>query len=212
MLSTTTRASRPKDRLVIESRAAELTTGDRTDKQATLIVTGVFLACAVGATGVYLRGRSIVAIVVALVFVAYAAKNVGDLRAASRARVRKREDAATVATRPIVVIRCESTEMVKFDGGDSDYSLYAFQAEPDRLLVVTGEPFETATGFPSTAFEITVAEDDQETVLAVTVMGEPLRPLRTLPASARDGLRDVDDQEVLDGRLVDVERLLEDGE
>lgn len=119
-------------------------------------------------------------------------------------RDRRRRIAAleTALHGEVYVLRCGATEVIAF-GDDDEIDCFAFQAGPDRVLVMDGSARKLASGFPSTSFEIVSVTPDMEDEIAFRVAGKPLRVRRRFPNAALHSDA-ISDQGELAGRLEDL--------
>ena len=109
------------------------------------------------------------------------------------------------------VLRCEATEVVKVEQDDqTDGPLFAFQAEPSRIVVVDGETYGVSRrpDFPNDDFEILDldAADGSEVLRTIRSLGRPIVPARVLPRSVRSDIKGPDGHDVLEGRVAELER------
>jgi hypothetical protein len=135
----------------------------------------------------------------------WSARSEKTLRVAQQAAL---EDA--LAANRVEEIRVASTEMVELEEVGDLGACYAFQVEPDKLLIVQGQDFYASRQFPNTDFSIAIIRDSKgkPVEIAVHKRGEKLRPTRVVPATGQKKMRLPEHLEVLQGRLVELESLL----
>ncbi|MFT3916257.1 MAG: hypothetical protein QM704_19920 [Anaeromyxobacteraceae bacterium] len=130
-----------------------------------------------------------------------------DERLEARARRRRLEGA--LAANRAEEHRVTATAAVLLEEVEDLGEAWAFQVEPDRLLLL-GPRQALPRGFPSDDFSYTKCRDAEGAVVEewFTLRGEPLAPARRIPAAVQPGLAFPGELELLEGRLDRLEDLL----
>lgn len=126
-----------------------------------------------------------------------------------RSRARRRQIESSLAANRVEEIRVATTEAVAFDEIEDLGEAWAFQVEPDRI-VLFGPRQDLPRGFPTTDFSYAEVRDAGGNIVDARfkLRGEKLAPVRRIPAEAQRGLDLSRDLEILPGRLDQVEDLL----
>jgi hypothetical protein len=129
-----------------------------------------------------------------------------------RGEGRRRRLRSALAANRVEEHRVATTEAVALDEVEDLGEAWAFQVEPDRILVL-GPRQELPRGFPTTEFTFAEVRDEDGAILDTrfALRGEPLRPLRRVPAGAQRGLLLPAEFALLPGRLDRLEDLLRTG-
>ncbi|HZM00640.1 MAG TPA: hypothetical protein VFD43_10350, partial [Planctomycetota bacterium] len=89
------------------------------------------------------------------------------------------------------VVRIAAEQMVELEEVEDEGACYAFQVEPERMMFVTGQAFYRSGRFPNSDFSIATVLDEsgREVELFIEKRGEPLKPVRRIPAEVKARLR-----------------------
>ncbi len=204
----------PEDRLALDGSVARLEMEFRSERSSNYIVWAVEalipIVAALGYPHLDLpadaRPFFVAAVLVYLLVIV--AKSVREWRVAQTWSAQLDATRALIGSERVHVVRCEATAVAMIEAADDERAVFAFQVDPSRLFLVSSVQLEDLEGFPSTSFEILQAGRETRENYGVLVDGEPLEPARVIPASVRDRLRVIVDQEELAGSLADLEQLL----
>jgi hypothetical protein len=117
----------------------------------------------------------------------------------------------TLARNEIKATHIRSSSMVELEEIEDEGACYAFQFAEGRIVFVTGQEFYASARFPNDDFSLAVVRDREGHIAMEWIVkyGRKLTPVRTIPAKARARLILPGHLQVIDGRLEDLERLLE---
>jgi len=110
-------------------------------------------------------------------------------------------------------ITIAAMEMVELEKRRQQGPCYAFQVEPDKILVIKGPAYFATPTFPNSDFSIATIQDSSGRVVDTEVheRGHKLRPARVISLKEQKHLRSPEHLEILDGRIDDLERILRTG-
>jgi hypothetical protein len=131
-----------------------------------------------------------------------------DVRESFVARVVPLENA--LGANGVEEIRVAAAEMVEFEEIGDVGACYAFQVEPDKILIVQGQDYSATRRFPNTDFSIVITQDSngEPREIGVHKRGAKMAPARVISAETQKRLRFPLHLEVLQGRLADIEGIL----
>ena len=131
-----------------------------------------------------------------------------DARKSFVARVVPLENA--LAANRVEEIRVAAADMVEFEEIGDLGACYAFQVEPDKILIVQGQDYYATRRFPNSDFSIVAMQDSTGELREIGVhkRGDKMVPVRVISAETQKKLRFPLHLEVLQGRLADIEGIL----
>jgi hypothetical protein len=131
-----------------------------------------------------------------------------DERRALR-RLRAGAAAAAAATRAREV-RIRSSAVIAFDEIEDEGACYAFAFDAGRMIFIAGQEFYSTPRFPNDDFSLVEAIDDRGRALDAwtDIHGQPLTPVRTIPAAIKRSLEIPDHLTIVDATPEDIEQQL----
>lgn len=108
------------------------------------------------------------------------------------------------------VCKITTGEMVQFEEIDDEGACYAFQLEGEGIVFLNSQELYPSARFPNDDFEIVQIFDEKGTVVEEVVekFGTKLKPARMISAAVKKSLRIPGHLEVINGRLDNLEELL----
>lgn len=178
--------------------------GPRTALKISSVLCGVLCVVTLLASTVEWRVIVVFWAAMALVFTALAvATGLRDLLRLAR----QLEETARLGKAEVVRVRCGA--MVELEEIEDEGACYAFQVEPDKVLVVDGQEFYATKRFPNEDFDLVHVRDGsgQLVELFIETHGRPLTPSRTIPSTIKGTLEVPEHLSVVPGKLDELERV-----
>jgi hypothetical protein len=109
------------------------------------------------------------------------------------------------------VYRVQADSFIEFEENEDLGACYAIQVGAEDIVFITGQDFYSTRSFPSTDFSVVNIYDSHNGIvdLQIEALGQKLKPVRKIGTGIQANLRVPEHFERIDGRLEELESLLQ---